>query len=259
MLMAVFNSISFSYWGDPYWNVEYKGKLYTRGSWSLIASIFRAIEEWKNILNPKFLSTISKEELAIILRGNIEIPLLEERVKILNELWNILLEKFDGKFSKIIEKANFNAIELLNIILDSFSSFQDSEYYKSRKIYFQKRAQALIEWIHSIFNGKGYGKLNNISSLTACADYIIPNILREIGILEYSKEIASKIDNKFIIDKWSLEEVEIRSHTIQVVELIKEKLELKGIIASALNINDYLWTIGGNTKTPFHMTRTTSY
>ena len=38
-----------------------------------------------------------------------------------------------------------------------------------------------------------------------------------------------------------------------------EKLESKGIKASSLNINDYLWTIGGKVKTPFHLTRTTSY
>ena len=259
MLMVVFNATSFSYWEDPYWKVEYKGKIYERGSWSLIASIFRAIEEGKDILDPTYLSKITKEDLGIILRGNIEIPLLEERVKILREIGTVLLEKYEGKFSKVIEKAEGDALKLLDIILDSFPSFQDYETYKSKKVFFQKRAQALVEGVYSIFNGKGYGNLKNIGSFTALADYVIPTILRENGIFEYSNELIEKIDNKVMLDKGSAEEIELRANTIWVVELMKRELESKGIRVSALNINDYLWTIGGKAKTSFHRTRTTSY
>ena len=259
MFIVVFNAISLSYWGTPYWNVEYKDKLYTRGSWSLVACIFRAIDEGKNILDPRFLSELDKKELASILRGNTEIPLLEERVKILNEIGNILIEKYNGCFSEIVKKAEGDALKLLEIVLTSFPSFQDFETYKGKKIYFQKRAQGLVEGIYSIFNGKSYGSLKNISSLTALADYIIPNMLREIGILKYKKELKEKIDNKISLKKGNPEEVEIRANTIWVIELMKRELESKGIKVSALNINDYLWTIGGKVKTPFHLTRTTSY
>ncbi|MEN9626669.1 MAG: hypothetical protein RL557_997 [archaeon] len=259
MFIAIFNAISFSYWGKPYWNVEYKGKLYTRGSWSLVASIFRAIDEGKDILNPNFLSKLDKNELGIILRGNTEIPLLEERVKILNEIGNILIKKYNGEFSKVVEQANGDALKLVDIILTSFPSFQDVEIYKGKKVYFQKRAQGLVEGIYSIFQGKNYGNLKNINFLTALADYIIPNMLREIGIFEYSKELQEKIDNKILLKKGSPEEIEIRANTIWVIELIRQNLESKGITISALNVNDYLWTIGGRVKTPFHLTRTTSY
>lgn len=259
MFITVFNAISFSYWGDPYWNVKYNGKHFTRGSWSLVASIFRAIEEGKDILNPKYLSSINKEELSIILRGNTEIPLLNERVKILNEIGNVLVNKYDGNFVNVIKKSNKDAIKLLEIILESFPSFQDVVMFKDKKICFQKRAQGLVEGIYSIFKGKGYGDLKNINSLTALADYIIPNMLREIGIFEYSKELKEKIDNEVILNNESAEEVELRANTIWVIELIRKELEQKGIKVSALNINDYLWTIGGNAKTNFHMTRTTAY
>lgn len=259
MLMAVFNAISFSYWGDPYWNVEYKGKKYTRGSWSLIACIFRAIEEERDVLDPSYLSKISKNDLAKILRGNTDIPLIEERVKILNELGSKLIIECDGKFSNLIKKAGGDAVSLLNLILKTFPSFQDHEFYKSKKVFFQKRAQALTEGIYSIFEGKGLGNLKNVEALTACADYIIPNMLRAAGILEYSEELIKKIDNKIQLKRGSPEEVEIRANTIWVVELIKRDLESRGVRVTSLNINDYLWTVGGEVKTPFHLTRTTAY
>ena len=259
MLIVVFNAISFSYWGDPYWNVEYKGKKYTRGSWSLMACIFRALEEEKDILDPKYLSTITKKELGIILRGNTEIPLLGERVKILREIGSVLLKKYGRNFSNVIKKSHGDALKLVKLILDSFPSFQDFAYYKNKKILFQKRAQALVEGLYSIFHGKGYGKLKNINLLTALADYIIPNMLREVGIFEYSEKLSTKIDNKIILKKGSPEEIEIRANTIWAIELIRRKLESKKVKVSALNINDYLWTIGRDVKTPFHLTRTIAY
>lgn len=259
MFIVVFNAISFSYWGNPYWNVEYKGQLYTRGSWSLVVSIFRAMDEGKDVLNSSYLATISKEELSQILRGNVEIPLLDERVKILNEIGAILVQKFGGHFSSLIKETDNDAIVLLNTILESFPSFQDFAYYKSKKIFFQKRAQALVEGIYSIFQGKGYGELKNINALTACADYIIPNLLRKLGILEYSNELSKKIDSEELLAKGSPEEIEIRSCTIWSIELIRQELENQKVEVSALSINDYLWSAGGNAGTPFHRTRTTSY
>lgn len=259
MFIVVFNAISFSYWGNPYWNVEYKGKLYTRGSWSLVASIFRAIEEGKDILNPTFLASVSMEELSKILRGNTEIPLLDERVKILNEIGSILVQKFDGQFSSLIRESKNDAIGLVNLILETFPSFQDFALYKSEKVFFQKRAQALVEGIYSIFQGKGYGELKNIDTLTALADYIIPNLLRKLEILEYSQDLSKKIDNEELLPKGSPEEVEIRACTIWAIELIRKELEVENIKVSALNINDYLWSVGGNAETPFHRTRTTAY
>ena len=259
MFILLFNAISFSYWGNPYWNVEYKGKLYTRGSWSLVASIFRAIDEGKDILNPSYLATISKEELSQILRGNIEIPLLNERVKILNEIGIILIQKFNGQFSSLISRSKNDAVELVNLILATFPSFQDFASYKSEKVFFQKRAQALVEGVYSIFQGKGYGKLKNIDSLTALADYIIPNLLRKLGIFEYSQDLSRKIDNRELLPKGSPEEVEIRACTIWAIELMRKELEAENIKVSALNIDDYLWSVGGNAEVPFHRTRTTAY
>jgi hypothetical protein len=259
MFIVVFNAISFSYWGNPYWNVEYKGKLYTRGSWSLVASIFRAIDEGKDILNPKYLASISKEELSKILRGNVEIPLLEERVKILNEIGTTLVQKFDGQFSSLIHESKNDAIGLVNLILGTFPSFQDFALYKSKKVFFEKRAQALVEGIYSIFQGKGYGEFKNIDALTALADYIIPNLLRKLEILEYSPDLGKKIDNEELLPKGSPEEVEIRSCTIWVIELVRQELEARNVKVSALSINDYLWSVGGNARDPFHRTRTTAY
>ena len=260
MFSVVFNALSFSYWGNPYWNVEYKGVLHTRGSWSLVASIFRSIDEGHSLLDPYILKSIDKLQLGNSLRGNTEIPLLSERVNILNKIGNVIVQSYNGKFSNFMIMHNFDAIELQESIINKFEpAFTDSYNFKGKTVYFNKRAQAMVESIYSIFEGRKYGDIKNIEELTALADYIIPNLLRSLNVLEYSKELTNLIDSKTLLEKGSNYEIEIRAATVWVVELIKLKLASVRIFCKAQSINDYLWTIGRDVKTPFHLVRTIAY
>lgn len=260
MFSVVFSALSFSYWGEPYWNVEYKGVLHTRGSWSLVASIFRSIEEGQSLLNPQILKDITKKQLAVALRGNTEIPMLQERVEVLNLIGKVLVDNYDSKFSEVIKESKGDALILLEIILRSFGeSFDDSYKYKGKRVYFNKRAQILVKIIYSLFKGEGYGKFKNIESLTALADYIIPNLLRGLGILEYSEELINLIDNKKELEKGSIFEVEIRAGVVWTVEYMRRQLTREGVTVSAKEINSYLWVNGRSIDTPFHRTRTTAY
>lgn len=260
MLPLVFNAISFSYWSEPYWSVDYKGIQHTRGSWSLMAAIFRSIEEGESLLDPAVLSQLNREKLSHMLRGNTEIPMLDERKEILSNVGKVLVEKYSGKFSNVVEEAKGDGLHLLDIMLTKFSpTFDDSYMYKGKEVHFNKRAQSLVESIHSLFEGKGYGDLKNIESFTALADYIIPNILRNAGVVEYSKELMSIIDNRQQIEKGSEYEVEIRASVVWAVEYMRRALLEKGISVSAKEINDYIWVNGNNEATPFHLTRTTAY
>jgi ubiquinone/menaquinone biosynthesis C-methylase UbiE len=259
MLMWIFNTISFSYRENPYRQVTYKWKTYTRWSWSLLASIFRAIDEWYDILNPMFLSCLKKEELTIILRWNIEISLLEERTLFLNQLWDILIGMFNWNFSDVIRLGNQDANQILDILIHSFPFFKDTREYKGKEIFFYKRAQALVESIYSISGWKWKSSLKNIECLTALADYVLPNVLRNLWVLKYSEELTKIIDNSTPIIAWSEEEIEIRAATIQAVYQIKQEILSRWIMVNSLEINDYLWLKWWDILTPFHKTRTTAY
>ena len=260
--LLVFNAISFSYWGEPKWSVEYKGKTYDRGSWSLVVAIGRAFDEKIPVLDPKYLSKITGSELKNVLRGNVVIPLFEERLKILNEIGKVLVKKFEGDFSNLVNLAKGDAIKLLDLIVSNFPSFNDVSTYKGKEIFFYKRAQALVEGIYSLFDGKSFGNLKNISNLTACADYKIPQILERMGIFIYDDKLSKKINDKIEIPKNIEMEVEIRANTIWTVEHIKEELKKLGKNVDSIHINDYLWLNAGSTspkEKPYHLTRTTAY
>ncbi|MBI5345709.1 MAG: hypothetical protein HZB76_00985 [Chlamydiae bacterium] len=68
--LFIFDAISFSYWGEPKWSIEYKGKKQD-GTWGMILALERAQEEGLRFTNFEYCSKISKDEWAYILRGNI--------------------------------------------------------------------------------------------------------------------------------------------------------------------------------------------
>lgn len=261
--LLFFNSISFSYWGEPKWAVSYKGRRFD-GSWAMIASLAKALESKKSIFNSDYLSTISEQEFTEILKGEegTKIPLFDERLKIVREVASAIKTKCNNSILDLVQAADNDTLKLLNIIITTFPSFEDSTVYKGRKVFFYKRAQLLVADIYQAFKESGSGNLKNIDKLTACADYKIPQMLRKLGILEYSTSLANKIGSFTQILKHSEEEVEIRASTIWAVELIKQTLRDKMPRVNSIHVNDHLWLLS-QTKSeddrPYHRTRTTAY
>jgi hypothetical protein len=254
--LFTFNSTSFSYWGNPKWSIQYKGKTFDRGSWSMIASLKRAIDQSRLILDPNYLANLDRAQLAEILRGNTEIPLLDQRLSILKDVGRVIRDKY-GNYSNVVSSANGDALNLVRRIVSEIPSFNDSSVYNGRPVYFFKRAQLLASDIGNLVNGR----LNNLDELTACADYKLPLVLRREGILEYSPELSAKVDEGIEIPEGSKEEVEIRANTIQAVELIKRNVQETNPRINSMNINDYLWLEAGNIPRTenYHKTRTTNY
>jgi hypothetical protein len=259
--LFVFNSISFSYWGTPKWTIQYRDKFFD-GAWAMIACLAKAYQAGIPILDPNYIVNLSEKDFSEILAGNVEIPLIKERVNFLHQLGAIVVDRFDGSYLNIILQAEGDAYALLQLLIQNFPFFEDKSEYRGLPVYFYKRAQLLVADIFQGFNEKGYGALENIEMLTACADYKLPQVLRKFGIISYSKELAHKIDNRIELDKGGNEEIEIRSQTICAVEKIQERLVTSIPDIKSIHINDRLWLLG-QIKTPndkpYHLVRTTNY
>lgn len=94
-------------------------------------------------------------------------------------------------------------------------------------MFLYKRAQIFAADLWGAFKGQGYGYFYDISSVTIFADYIVPAVLRQLGVLRYSLELSSSIDAKDEISPGSEQEVEIRACSIVAVEKMRELLERK--------------------------------
>lgn len=250
--LLIYESIDFSFWGNPKWSIETtSGKL--DGSIALLYALLNYVKKEKTT----DFSNISKEKFSNILKGTPEIPLLEERFKIIKEVSTIVNKKMQGNFYQYIKNITSDK-ELFEIIINSFPSFKDERTYNNKIIYFYKLAQLLTSDILHIREEKEQIKVD-YTHLVGCADYKIPQVLRGLGILNYNDKLSKLIDNRIEIPVNSVYEVEIRANMITVIDMINKKLDYK---YSRMDINDYLFMQKKNknlTLKPHHLTRNTNY
>jgi hypothetical protein len=265
--LFLIDTLNYSFWpnpGEPAWTVEYGGRKWS-GYWGLAASLKRAYEEGFPLTDASFISKISEDDLRYIFRGEGIIPLFQSRVAHLREIGRVLLEQWDGDVVTMIYSAGQSAERLVNLIVTYFPSFRDEVIYGDEKIrvFFWKRAQLYVADIYTMFSGQGLGEFHDIDVLTAFADYKLPQVLRALGILEYSKELANQVDNRIPLQPGDQKEIEIRAATVQAVELLSEAMEtITGDPVFAVQMDQFIWYLGQDDafrKNPYHLCRTVFY
>ena len=249
--LLIFESIDYSFWGQLKWMI-YTEEGIKDGCDALLYVMLKYVNKTKNTDFAK----ISLNEFKKILKGNVEIPLLEERYKTVVDISKIVNEKMNGNFYKFIKDITLDT-QLFDIIISNFESFKDERKYNGKTIYFYKLAQLLTSDILHI-REKLEGIKVYYSNLIGCADYKIPQTLRALGIIEYNDELSNIIDLKKPIEISSKYEVEIRASQIVVIEYIHNKLNN----INKIDINDLFFVYSKKVKSianPYHLCRNTNY
>ena len=262
--LLVLDSLNFCFWpkpGNDVWEIQYQSKRLS-GYYALAASIKKAIESGAPVTKAEYLAGLSLSKLKNILAGKGELQLLKHRLKILNELGELLLAGYAGKAHNLVESAGMSAVKLARLLAEKLSSFRDVAEYKGCEVFFYKRAQIFAADLYGAFDGKEWGSFMDMNKLTAFADYKLPQVLRHLGILHYARSLAKKVDQNIFLDSGSPEEVEIRANTIRSVELICHEMDKMGNNLRAFEIDSILWNLGQEPEfkaRPYHRTVTIYY
>ncbi len=254
--LLIYDSIDFSFWGNPKWTISTNRKKLDGGI-ALLHCIFNLFNGRDSIDVYQQIEKMTLEEFENVLKGNIDIPLLKERYKIVTDIAKVVNTKMNGNFYDYIKDMNTDQ-EIFKTIISNFNGFDDTRIYKDKTIYFYKLAQLLTSDILHVIENKEKRDVD-YSNLLGCADYKIPQVMESFEILEYDEELLSLLETKTEIAENSEYEVEIRASMIVVINYIYEKIGRK---IDRIDINDFIWSKGQDkTKKykPYHLTRTTSY
>jgi hypothetical protein len=241
--LLVLDTLNFCFWplpGQEKWTIEYNGSMIS-GYHALAAALKKALQSGIPLQSAAFLADITLEDLRHILEGARGLQLLDERRRNLHELGRVLLESYAGKAHCLVEKAGGSALSLSRTLAAELNSFRDIADYHGSRVYFYKRAQILAADLHGAFKGRKWGYFRDIDRLTAFADYKLPQLLRQMGILVYDMELARRVDQMVLLPPGSAEEVEIRANTVWAVELIRRSLQKRRIHLRSVEIDWILW------------------
>ncbi len=286
--MLLGNTINFCYTDigtkKKYYTVSGTGRDGKPAAWQgaegMWASLKRAIKEGIPVLDGQYLANITIEQARGIFerpdsdsvlnsdKFSTDMPMLEERVRILREAGSVLNRRYDGSFYKLFTESRGRLFDngngLIERLIDEFPSFRDIETYNGRPVALDKRAQLAVAMLHEKLLDIGLQGFpeNDIAQLTVFVNYNLPRTLRELGVINYREPLANLVDNQIEIPYGSRKEVEIRAVTLCAANRLEDKIREidPDSKVSALYIDFLLWAAGRKLEgRPHHLSRTTAY
>ncbi len=173
----------------------------------------------------------------------------------------IIVNDYAGEVLNLLAAAENSAAKLAEIV-GKWPTFRDVEIYKGAEAPFYKRAQILAADMFLAFDGKAPAAFDDMDSLTAFADNMVPHVLRHDGILSYAPELVARIEAGIEIPRGSEEETEIRAIGIHAIERMKAAAIAAGRKVTSVNLDHIIWNRGyesGIYAKPSHKTKTVWY
>ena len=203
----------------------------------MLVSIRRAVEDGIPFLDGDYLATVTRADLERVFRGTTEMPMLDERVRIFNEVGRVLAETYDGRFHRFTAscapRLYAGGDGLLERLVSEFPRFDDVSAYGSARPQFYKLAQLALWMTYASLHERNRFPIEDMDQMTAFADYIVPVGLRVMGILEYSAELEAAIAARTEIPAGSAWEVELRAHSLFACDLLRAELNARRPAGSA--------------------------
>lgn len=231
--LLVLDALNFCFWPDEELNYDH-----------LALGLKRALEHDKSAFDADRLQKYTGTELRKMLKWPRPLPLEDERVRLLHEVGRELEKNFEGKASNLVASCGKSAVKLVALVTHHFPGFRDHTIYRGHQVFLYKRAQIFVADLWGAFKGQGFGEFSDIGSITVSADYILPAVLRHLGVLKYSPSLAS-IESTSEIGSGTEEEIELRACSIHAVEKMRDLIRLKsGKQVLSVELDLWLWSYG---------------
>ncbi len=179
----------------------------------------------------------------------------------LNDLGHLVLDRYDGSFTVLVETANGSAAVLVDLLAE-MPFFRDVSTYDGIDVPLYKRAQITAADLHRAFRGEGPGRFDDLDRLTAFADNLVPHVLRIDGVLTFDDDLVARIEHGELLRAGSPEEVEIRAVGVHAVEGLRAALAELGRDVPSWQLDQVLWERGAGPRykaEPRHRARSVFY
>jgi hypothetical protein len=128
----IIDTLNFCFW--PNFPFEY---------FNLAKNLYETLKNNKKFFEIEFLKNIQPNDL----KENVfkcEFCLLEERARMIREVFTIISLYFNNSCREFIKNCNKNAVQLVKNINDYFYCFRDQAIFNGEQVFFYKRAQILV-------------------------------------------------------------------------------------------------------------------
>lgn len=244
---------------------DYLGKRWC-DSEAMLACLHRAHSTGIPFFTGEYLANLTRKDLESVFAGTIEMPMLDERVVIFNEVGRVLVEKYKGRYSTFVRscapRLYANGDGLLERLTSEFPRFNDVSLYNGSEVQIFKLAQLGIWGMHLALSPRKAWALEDAATLTAFADYIVPVGMRVTKIFEYAPSLEEQINSLVEVTRDSQAEIELRASSIYAIARLTEEINKRRPGMDPLlqpQVDFRFWKTYHATHWPHHLTKTVMY
>jgi hypothetical protein len=177
------------------------------------------------------------------------------------ELGRHLLEHHGGSAAALVDAAGTTGARLADE-LGSLPCWDDRHVLGDLEVPLYKRAQIVVSHLAGALAGTELGRFDDLASLTAFADNLVPHVLKVHGVLVVDPELDGRIEREELLASGEHGEVELRALGVHAVELLVARLAAAGHEVTAATVDHRLWQAGQDPAVkarPRHRCRCTFY
>lgn len=124
--------------------------------------------------------------------------MFDKRVSILREAAEVLCTNYNGSVLVLLEDAKYSSARLVNLLAKDFPSFRDEFPFEGRKVRFLKRAQIFVADVWAAFEGKGWGRFDDIDKITMFAGEMTMVMLYNCTLTDHSSRLSHSANAAYI-------------------------------------------------------------
>ena len=206
-------------------------------------AIFRTFTRAMNAdgLDLRTFASLSDEDGRAFFAGHGTLQLVDQRTELLRRVATTIIERWDGTVRNLVDDAGRQGKGIVERLIDTMPGYLDRPETSAGVLPFDKLAH-LGAAIMAAGVGWGDAGFAGYDDFPVYPDYMLPRVLRHVGVLVYSPDLADAIDARRIIPEDSPHEHALRWGTVHAGAALRGALHERGNAVTAPALDYRLWS-----------------
>ena len=222
--------------GEPMWSTDHNGRRLSDAP-ALFACFTRGLSEAEDGLDAGVFATWTDDDAERFFAGRGVLQLLPDRRSVLQQVGRILADRWGGHFVNLVQDAEFSAPAVVERLVTTFPSYRDEWPSPAGLLRFNKLAHLCA----AMMAAGGGIDFTGLDLFPVYPDYMLPMVLRHLGVLRYQPDLARAVDHQALIPPGSTWEIAIRWATVYSGEQLTRALIQAGNPVTPPALDYFLW------------------
>ena len=222
--------------GCQMWSFGYAGRRLTDAP-----ALFGAVTRWMGPCTRPDLGSFSElgsAQASRLFAGRGVLQMVPERGVRIARVATALRERWGGSALHLVEEAGWDGPAVVEMLATTIPGYEDEAAVGVHRLRFRKLAYLASSLMASRSSRPWVG----LDSFPVYPDYMLPRVLRHLGVLRYSPRLSRAVDSRTEIPRHSPEEVAIRWATVHAGHLLVEALSDGGVSVTGPRLDYFLWS-----------------